>query len=230
MNWFDKISWPLVWLVCVLSLLAAIRDSFPSLSGEKPKVGNLILLWSIFLASALASVCSQVGSDKADKTLEDHGDRLRKLRRERESRVSLIADLLKALEDQPRGVAEIVFHDGDGEAGDFARWLKSTLIYHKWDVRSVPCPIGNTVSGSYSGIPSEEIRKFSPAQRLGASSTGVSLIANRRTIEKMMRRQETTPLRALLLAMNKCDIRCGLGQDDASLQDDLIRVVVAPKG
>jgi hypothetical protein len=153
---------------------------------------------------------------------------LERLRARQEPRSSAVPTLIKVLEGKPTGEVEILFQDGDAESLEFTLWLEKVLIYSKWKV-SEPRPIGDTVSGSYSGIRKEDIQTMPPAMRLGASLIGVTIVANRKTLDTM-KDKETNPLKALLYALMASDIRAKLGQDDSSLPDGFLRIVVAPKG
>jgi hypothetical protein len=151
-----------------------------------------------------------------------------KLRARQEPRAMAVSKLMFALEGKPSGVAEVLYQDGDGEAASFASLFESVLVYAKWKINDHAQPIGDRVSGSYSGIPIEELRKMSAPMRLGATVIGVSIIANRRTMDTM-RDKEINPLKALLQALAASDIRVALGQDDSSLPDGFLRIVVAQK-
>src|ERR1041384_2844419 len=113
-------------------------------------------------------------------------------------RVALVGKLVENLEGKPSGWAEILYQEGDGEVWDFAGWLKSVLLHAKWNIEE-PRPIGDTVSGSYSGMISS-MRQFPPPMRLGAAPNGVTIIANRKTMDTI-RDKKLAALTALLKAL-----------------------------
>jgi hypothetical protein len=145
----------------------------------------------------------KAASEALDKAKDE------RVARRQAPRVANVGLLVEALKDKPTGKAEILYLDTDGESADFARWLKYVLTYSNWDVAE-PRPIGDAVSGSYSGIPIEEVRKWPAPTRLGAATTGVSIIMNAKTQDAMMRGKEPTPLKTLLSALAAAEVRAGV--------------------
>ncbi|MDQ1611463.1 MAG: hypothetical protein QOG00_1394, partial [Pyrinomonadaceae bacterium] len=152
---------------------------------------------------------------------------LAKLRNRQEPRITAVSKLIESLKGKPAGVAEILYQEGDGEAYNFATWLNSVLVYSKWQV-SEPRPIGDTISGEYSGIPIEALCEMPSPMRLGASPFGVSIVTNSRTME-MLSAKEMNGYKALFVALSSADIRMGSTQIDNTLPDGFLRIVVAQK-
>ncbi len=208
------------WIVLVIGLALEIRDA--AITDKEAAESNRLAGQANERAANAEKQVEQLRS--TNLVLQS---RLEKIQNMQAPRVALAWKIDKSLEGKPAGTAEIFYQEGDGEVYEFAGWLKSLLVHAKWNVTE-PRPIGDTISGSYSGISRDEVQKWSSTMRLGAHGDGVTIIANGKTMITL-RDKEINPLKGILSALVALDIRVSLGQDDISLPDGLIRIVVAPR-
>jgi hypothetical protein len=63
---------------------------------------------------------------------------------------------------------------------------------------------------------------------LGASSTGVSIVTNKKMFETVGK-DEPSPFKDLMRALAEVDIALGSTHTDSGLSDDMLRIVIAPR-
>jgi hypothetical protein len=241
-------AWIWFFVIAGLALIIALKDTSAIWNKIKKSSGvnrfldvsNLVLHWLAVVVSIAGGVISQIGSNRSDTTIGElkkvntnlsqrviiSSNELSRIKAQGTPRVGSVSKIDKELAGKPTGEAEILFLLDD-ESEEFAGWMKALLLHAKWKI-SEPRPIGDEVSGSFSGFAPDEIRHWSAAKKLGASGEGISIIGNEKTLKTFLE-NEINPLRGLYFALARSNIKVAIGHEDKSLPDGFLRIVIAPR-